>query len=83
MSTVHSTIVPRHRPPRSVPARVVHPLESSPELLLALAALLIVLAGPVLRAFAPDHVVTSAASVLVLGVGLLLAVSAAARLLRD
>lgn len=62
---------------------VVHVTEHSPEVLLALAAVLIVVAGPVLHAFAPAGVLTSATAVLLLGVGLVLAVSAAARVLRS
>lgn len=64
-------------------AHVAHLGEHSPEVLLALAALLIVVAGPVLSAFAPASVLTSAAALLLLVAGLVLAVSAAARLLRS
>ena len=82
MTTVEDS-TGHHRRHRSIAADVRHPFDHSPEVLLAVAAVLIVLAGPVLTALALQGPVVSAASVVLLGVGLALAVAAATRLLRD
>lgn len=81
--TTAESVRPQHRRHDSIAAQLAHPFDHSPEILLALAALLIVVAGPVMKAFAPDGVLMSAASVLVLGVGVVLAVGAAVRMVRS
>jgi hypothetical protein len=79
-----TTHIHQHRAPaRPLVERARHPLDHSPEVLLALAALLVVIAGPVAQAFAPQSAAVSVASGLLLLVGVTLAVSAAVRLLRD
>lgn len=69
-----------HRPPAS---QVAHPFEHSPEVLLALSVVLVVLAGPVAHALAPGSAVVALVSVVVLAVGIVLAVAGAGRLLRS
>jgi hypothetical protein len=56
--------------------------DHAPEVLLALAAVLVVLAGPVARAFAPDNAWVAAGSSILLGLGILLAIMATRQLLR-
>lgn len=67
---------------RSAVAHLTHPLDHSPEVVLALAAVLVVLAGPVVHATVPAHPLVELASAAVLLLGIALAVSAAIRLLR-
>ncbi|HBO54624.1 MAG TPA: hypothetical protein DD664_05940 [Janibacter terrae] len=83
--TMFRTVAPAHphrSPARSVQQHVAHPLEHAPEILLALAAVLIVLAGPVTRALAPGNVAVSALAVVLLVAGVVLAVAAAVQLVR-
>lgn len=61
---------------------LAHPLDHSPEVLIALAAVLVVLAGPVMHALAPHNELLTGLSALPLLVGLVLAAVAGARLLR-
>ncbi len=71
----------RRRGTRTAPtsaARVDH----APEVLLALSAVLVVLAGPVARTFAPDSTWVAVASTLLLAAGIALAALAARDLLR-
>ncbi|GGK70271.1 hypothetical protein [Ornithinimicrobium pekingense] len=58
------------------------PVDHAPEVLLALAAVLVVLAGPVARSFAPHTGWVAAASALLLAAGVVLAVVATRHLLR-
>jgi membrane protein YdbS with pleckstrin-like domain len=70
----------RHSPHDPHPtARVA---DRAPEVLLALSAVLVVLAGPVARSFAPDNGWVAVGSALLLAVGLVLAVVATRHLLR-
>lgn len=61
---------------------LITPARHAPEVQLALAALLVVLAGPVARALAPTSTVMAGVSVVLLGVGLVLALLAAVSLLK-
>ncbi|MFX0537091.1 hypothetical protein ACQBAT_06880 [Ornithinimicrobium sp. Y1847] len=72
-----------HRSSRSIVDHAAHPLDHSPEVLLALAAVLIVVAGPVAHALLTPGPLMAAASALLLVVGVALAVAAATRMLRD
>lgn len=56
--------------------------DHAPEVLLALSAVLVVLAGPVTRAFAPQSALVATGSALLLAAGLVLAVVATRHLLR-
>ncbi len=56
--------------------------DHAPEVLLALSAVLVVLAGPVARAFAPESALVASGSALLLAAGLVLAVVATRHLLR-
>jgi hypothetical protein len=76
-------IHPHRAPARPLVELARHPLDHSPEVLLALAALLVVIAGPVARAVAPQSAAVTVAAGLLLLVGVALAVAAALRLLRD
>lgn len=76
-------IHPHRAPARPLADHARHPLEHSPEVLLALAALLVVLAGPVARAFAPESAAVSMGAAVLLLAGVTLAVVAAVRLVRD
>jgi|GEM_PF-7107507 len=80
----HRTLIPSARRAQrgDTVARALDPTRHAPEIQLALAALLVVLAGPVARAFAPTSVAVAGASVVLLAVGILLAVLAAISLLR-
>lgn len=82
MTTLASRTAHPHRSHSTTLDHVTHPLDHSPEVLLALSALLVVLAGPVARAVSPDNVVVLGASAVLLLTGLVLATVAAARLLR-
>lgn len=83
MTAVQGSVRGEHRVHGTVTDHLIKPLDHSPEVLLALAAVLIVVAGPVLRTFGPTGAVTSGVSVLLLGAGVVLAVAAASRLLRN
>lgn len=61
---------------------LIAPTRHAPEVQLALAAVLVVLAGPVARALAPTSTVMVGISVVLLVVGLVLALLAAVSLLR-
>ena len=65
---------------RSTAARTA---EHAPEVLLALAAVLVVLAGPVARAVAPESTWVAAGSSILLATGILLAIMATRHLLRS
>lgn len=78
-----ASVHPHRAGPRPLTEHARHPLDHAPEVLLALAAVLVVLGGPVARALAPHSPAVTAGSALVLLVGIVLAVVAAARLLRD
>lgn len=80
----HRTITSTARRARSgeTVAGALDPTRHAPEVQLALAALLVVLAGPVARAFAPASAAVAGASVVLLAVGIVLAVLAAISLLR-
>lgn len=67
----------------AVAARLVRPLDHSPEVLLALAAVLIVVAGPVRHAFDATGALLSGLATILLLAGIVLAVAAAWRLLRE
>jgi hypothetical protein len=73
---------PFDRDHRQEPHRPAEATDHAPEVLLALSAVLVVLAGPVARAFAPDNGWVAAGSALLLAVGLVLAVVATRHLLR-
>ena len=70
----------RHR--TAAPGTTAGAAGHAPEVLLALSAVLVVLAGPVARAVGPDSGLTAAASALLLVTGLVLAVVATRQLLR-
>lgn len=62
--------------------RTAEPVDHAPEVLLALSAVLVVLAGPVARTLAPDSGWVAAGSAVLLAAGILLAVVATRHLLR-
>ncbi|WP_022923730.1 hypothetical protein [Serinicoccus marinus] len=82
-----------HQPTLAAPARrgraprggaaVLDPTRHAPEVQLALAALLVVVAGPVASALAPTSAVVAGASVVLLLVGIGLALLATISLLRN
>ncbi|ANS77997.1 hypothetical protein SGUI_0601 [Serinicoccus hydrothermalis] len=78
------TITPRARRARTARGAVaaLDPTRYAPEVQLALAALLVVVAGPVAGALAPTSAVVAGASVVLLLVGVTLAVLATVSLLR-
>lgn len=71
-----------HRGHESFASHLAHPLDHAPELLLALAAVIVVVAGPLAHAVAPASAMVAAASAALLAGGIALAVLAAVRLLR-
>jgi protein-S-isoprenylcysteine O-methyltransferase Ste14 len=86
MTTLTSRRDPRahpHRARRPLVSQVAHPFEHSPEVLLALSLVLVILAGPVAHALAPGSAAVALGSVLVLAAGIVLAVAGASRLLRS
>lgn len=83
-TTAHPTHDPHVRPNGSAVAdALVEPTRHAPEVQLALSAVLVVLAGPVAQAVAPESAVVAGASAVLLVVGLVLAVLAAFSLLRS
>ncbi|WP_122260730.1 hypothetical protein [Ornithinimicrobium cerasi] len=74
---------PHRAPARPITDHARHPLDHSPEVLLALAAVLVVVAGPLAQVLAPDNPAVAATAALLLLVGMVLAATAAVRLLRD
>lgn len=73
---------PRHAHRHAIAHQFTHPFDHAPGALLALAALLVVVAGPVAQALAPGDPVVGGVSVVLLAAGVLLAVVAGIRLLR-
>jgi hypothetical protein len=67
---------------RLVTTATAERVDHTPEVLLALSAVLVVLAGPVARTLAPDSGWFAAGSTVLLAAGVLLAVVATRRLLR-
>ena len=82
MTTLTGRTGHAHRARATARDHLTHPLDHSPEVLLALAAVLVVLAGPVARAVSPDNPLVMAASAVLLLAGLVLAAVSATRLLR-
>lgn len=74
MTTAHS-----HHIPAALRDRADH----APEVLLGAAALLVVLAGPVARGLGPEGAWVGLVAAALLGVGIVLALVAARRVLRD
>jgi hypothetical protein len=74
---------PHRTPSRPVAEHARHPLDHSPGVLLALAAVIVVVAGPLTQALAPRTPLVGGAAALTLLVGVVLAVTAAVRLLRE
>lgn len=72
----------RHRNGSAVADALVEPVRHAPEVQLALASLLVVLAGPVARAVAPASAVVTGVSAILLVVGVVLAIVAAVGLVR-
>lgn len=72
-----------HRNGSAVADALVEPVRHAPEVQLALSAVLVIVAGPVAHAVAPESAVVAGASAILLVVGLALAVLAAFGLLRS
>lgn len=87
MTTTHPRPAARrthpHREHRTLASQVAHPLDHSPEVLLALSLVLVVVAGPVLQAVGTGSAALSVLSVVLLLAGVVLAIAAARLLLRS